>query len=193
MSIQLFKQYTQAMADSDWNTIASMYAEDCVSVDPDGAVFKGREANLANDQKWASMMSDFKFNYANTVESGKVTVVEMEITGTMTGEMPMPDGTSIPPTGKTPYIQSVHDNGMGSGTNQKTKNICGFCLVYGRLWNHARLVEDGVFLSFRNGLSSSFKCSPSASSLNQKQTSSFHSSQFGGIPRWESSSSRSEP
>ena len=89
------------MADSDWNTIASMYAEDCVSVDPDGAVFEGREANLANDQKWASMMSDFKFNYANTVESGNATVVEMEITGTMTGEMPMPDGTSIPPTGKT--------------------------------------------------------------------------------------------
>ena len=101
MSIQLFKQYTQAMVDSDWNTIASMYSEDCVSVDPDGAVFEGREANLANDQKWASMMSDFKFNYANTVESGNVTVVEMEITGTMTGEMPMPDGTSIPPTGKT--------------------------------------------------------------------------------------------
>ena len=89
------------MADSDWNTIASMYAEDCLSVDPDGTVFDGREANLANDQKWASMMSDFKFNYANTVESGNVTVVEMEITGTMTGEMPMPDGTSIPPTGKT--------------------------------------------------------------------------------------------
>ena len=101
MSIQLLKQYTQAMVDADWNTIASMYAEDCVSVDPDGAVFEGREANLANDQKWASMMSDFKFNYANTVESGNVTVVEMEITGTMTGEMPMPDGTSIPPTGKT--------------------------------------------------------------------------------------------
>ena len=64
MSIQLFKQYTQAMVDSDWNTIASMYAEDCVSVDPDGAVFEGREANLENDQKWASMMSDFRFNYA---------------------------------------------------------------------------------------------------------------------------------
>ena len=101
MSIQLFKQYTQAMVDSNWNTIASMYSEDCVSVDPDGAVFEGKEANLANDQKWASMMSDFKFNYANTVESGNVTVVEMEITGTMTGEMPMPDGTSIPPTDKT--------------------------------------------------------------------------------------------
>ena len=90
MSIQLFKQYTQAMVDSDWNTIASIYADDCVSVDPDGAVFEGREANLANDQKWASMMADFIFNYANTVESGNVTVVEMEITGTLTWEMPMP-------------------------------------------------------------------------------------------------------
>ena len=102
MSIQLFKQYTQAMVDSDWNIIASMYAEDCVSVDPDGSVFEGREANLANDQKWASMMSDFKFNYANTVESGKVTVVEMEITGTMTGEMPMPMGqVFLPPVKPT--------------------------------------------------------------------------------------------
>ena len=51
MSIQLFKQYTQARVDSDWNTIASMYAEDCVSIDPDGVLFEGREANLANDQE----------------------------------------------------------------------------------------------------------------------------------------------
>ena len=58
MSIQLFKQYTQAMVDSDWNTIASMYAEDCVSVDPDGAVFKGREANLANCLLYTSDAAD---------------------------------------------------------------------------------------------------------------------------------------
>ena len=51
MSIQLFKQYTQAIADSDWNTIASIYAEDCVSVYPDGAVYEGRESNMENEQK----------------------------------------------------------------------------------------------------------------------------------------------
>ena len=78
-----------------------MYAEDCVSIDPDGAKYEGRAANLENDQKWGSMMSDFNFNYANTVESGNSTVVEMEVTATMTGEMPMPDGSSIPPSGKT--------------------------------------------------------------------------------------------
>ena len=36
-----------------------------------------------------------------SVESGNSTVVEMEVTATMTGEMPMPDGSSIPPSGKT--------------------------------------------------------------------------------------------
>ena len=78
-----------------------MYAEDCVGIDPDGTKYEGRAANLENDQKWGSMMSDFNFNYANTVESGNSTVVEMEVTATMTGEMPMPDGSSIPPSGKT--------------------------------------------------------------------------------------------
>ena len=78
-----------------------MYAEDCVGIDPDGTKYEGRAANLENDQKWGSMMSDFNFNYANTVESGNTTVVEMEVTATMTGEMPMPDGSSIPPSGKT--------------------------------------------------------------------------------------------
>ena len=63
MSVQLFKKYTQAVADSDWDTVSSMYAEDCVSVDPDGSIFEGRDANLENDQKWGSMLSDFNFNY----------------------------------------------------------------------------------------------------------------------------------
>ena len=101
MSVENFKKYTQAIANSDWDAVSNMYAEDCVSVDPDGSIFEGRDANLENDQKWGSMMSDFNFNYVNTVESGTSTVVEMEITGTMTGEMPMSDGSNIPPTGKT--------------------------------------------------------------------------------------------
>ena len=101
MSVELFKNYTQAIANSDWDAVSNMYAEDCVSIDPDGTKYLGRAANLENDQKCGSMMSDFNFNYANTVESGNSTVVEMEVTATMTGEMPMPDGSSIPPSGKT--------------------------------------------------------------------------------------------
>ena len=101
MSVELFKNYTQAIKNSDWDAVSNMYAEDCVSIDPDGTLYEGRAANLENDQKWRSMMSDFNFNYTNSVESGNSTVVEMEVTATMTGEMPMPDGSSITPSGKT--------------------------------------------------------------------------------------------
>ena len=81
MSVENFKKYTQAIANSDWDAVSNMYAEDCISVDPDGTTYEGRVANLENDQKWGAMMSDFNFNYANTVESGNLTVVGMEITG----------------------------------------------------------------------------------------------------------------
>ncbi len=101
MSVQLFKKWTQAVIDSDWDTISSLYAEDIVNVNPDGTTNEGRDACLAKDKGWDSMMSDIKFNYANSIESRNSTVMEIDVTGTMTGEMTMPDGSKISPTGKT--------------------------------------------------------------------------------------------
>ena len=103
-----------------------MYAEDCVSVDPDGTTYEGRVANLENDQKWGSMMSDFNFNYANTVESGNSTVVEMEITATMTGEMSMPDGSSIPPSGKTHTFKACMIVDWNNGQIKKQRIYADF-------------------------------------------------------------------
>ena len=67
MSVELFKNYTHAIKNSDWDAVSKMYTEDCVCIDLDGAKYEGRAANLENDQKWGTMMSDFNFNYANTV------------------------------------------------------------------------------------------------------------------------------
>ena len=119
-----FKNYTQAIKNSDWDTVSNMYAEDCVSTDPDGTLYEGRAANLENDQKWGSMMSDFNFNYTNTVESGNSNK-EMEVTATMTGEMPMPDGSSIPPSGKTHTFKACMIIG-GTIDKSKTENLCRF-------------------------------------------------------------------
>ena len=103
-----------------------MYAEDCVSIDPDGTKYEGRAANLENDQKWGSMMSDFNFNYANTVESGNSTVVEMEVTATMTGEMPMPDGSSIPQSGKTHTFKACMIKNWNNGQIKKQRIYADF-------------------------------------------------------------------
>ena len=126
MSLELFKNYTQAIKNSEWDTVSNMYAEDCVGIDPDGTKYEGRAANLENDQKWGSMMSDFNFNYANTVESGNTTVVEMEVTATMTGKMPMPDGSSIPPSGKTHTFKACMIIDWNNGQIKKQRIYADF-------------------------------------------------------------------
>ena len=81
--------------------MSSLYAEDIVNLNPDGTTNVGKEACLEKDKGWDSAFSDFKFDVVNSMESGNTTVMEVQITCTMTGEMMIPDGSTIPPTGKT--------------------------------------------------------------------------------------------
>ena len=101
MSTQLFKKWTQAVVNSDWDSMSSLYAEDIVNLNPDGTTNVGKEACLEKDKGWDSAFSDLKFDVVNSMESGNTTVMEVQITCTMTGEMMTPDGSIIPPTGKT--------------------------------------------------------------------------------------------
>ena len=92
MSTQLFKKWTQAVVNSDWDSMSSLYAEDIVNLNPDGTTNVGKEACLEKDKSWDSAFSDFKFDVVNSMESGNTTVMEVQITCTMTGEMMTPDG-----------------------------------------------------------------------------------------------------
>ena len=50
MSEKLMRTWTEGFAAADWDKVASTYADDVVSNDPTGAIYKGKEANLANDK-----------------------------------------------------------------------------------------------------------------------------------------------
>ena len=100
MSEQIMRKWTEAFKNADWETVASLYADDAVGSDPTGATYTGREANLANDKNWRKTFSDFKFEFGEFIQSGNTSAVEMQVTATMTGEMEMPDGSKIPATGK---------------------------------------------------------------------------------------------
>ena len=52
MSTQLFKKWTQAVVNSDWDSMSSLYAEDIVNLNPDGTTNLGKEACLAKDKGW---------------------------------------------------------------------------------------------------------------------------------------------
>ena len=66
MSIQLFKKWTQAVVNSDWDSMSSLYAEDIVNLNPDGTTNEGKEACLEKDKGWDSAFSDFKFDVVNS-------------------------------------------------------------------------------------------------------------------------------
>ena len=119
MSEQIMKKWTEAFKNADWETVASLYTNDTVGSDPTGATFKGKEANLANDKIWRKTFSDFNFEYGEFIQSGNTSAVEMEVTATMTGEMEMPDGSKIPPTGKTHTMKAC---GVIESENGQIKN-----------------------------------------------------------------------
>ncbi len=121
MSEQIIKKWTEAFKNEDWETVASLYSDDTVGSDPTGAIFTGREANLANDKIWRNIFSDFIFEFGEFIQSGNTGAVEMQVTATMTGEMEMPDGSKIPPTGKTHTMRAcqVIESENGQIKNQR--------------------------------------------------------------------------
>ena len=66
MSEQIMRKWTEAFKNADWETVASLYADDAVGSDPTGAIYSGREANLANDKTWRKTFSDFKLDLQNS-------------------------------------------------------------------------------------------------------------------------------
>jgi steroid delta-isomerase-like uncharacterized protein len=121
MSEQIIKKWTEAFKNEDWETVASLYSDDTVGSDPTGATFTGREANLANDKIWRNIFSDFNFEFGVFIQSGNTGAVEMQVTATMTGEMEMPDGSKIPPTGKTHTMRAcqIIESENGQIKNQR--------------------------------------------------------------------------
>ena len=102
MSEALVRKWMDVFVADDWDTVRGMYAEDTVFVEvPTGLTYTGVEENLAQDLGWKAILSDLRPQYNNVIESGNTVVCEMTMTGTMAGEMEMPDGTKAPPTNKT--------------------------------------------------------------------------------------------
>ena len=119
MSEKIIRKWSEAFKKADWETVGSLYTNDTVSSDPTGVTFTGIEANLANDKTWRKTFSDFNFDFGEFIQSGNTCAVEMKITATMTGEMEMPDGTKIEPTGKTHTMVGVQ---ILESENGKVKN-----------------------------------------------------------------------
>jgi steroid delta-isomerase-like uncharacterized protein len=90
----------------DLSGIASLFASDGVHIDPFGRR-EGREAIGAYLEEGDKPFSDIRMETSRMTEEGDTVVAEWTWWGTHTAPLVMPDGTEIPPTGKTVELPGV--------------------------------------------------------------------------------------
>ena len=90
----------------DWAGFASLLASDAVYVGP-GWRHEGKEAIRAYFEETDRTFPDQTTQTSLVVEEGDIVVAEWMYRGTHAGPMSMPDGTEIPPTGKTLELPGV--------------------------------------------------------------------------------------
>lgn len=92
---------TEAMFAGDMDRAKSLYATDAIGVAPDGSEFKGGHEIVEFLGPFFRAFPDARYESVAKYEDGKTAIDEGAFTGTHTGPMETPDGTTIPPTKKS--------------------------------------------------------------------------------------------
>ena len=79
----------------------ALYHTDCIDTDhATGEVNKDKEAIRNSFQFWKSAFSDMNVTIRKHVEEGNTVATELTFKGTNNGDLPLPDGSTIPATNK---------------------------------------------------------------------------------------------
>jgi ketosteroid isomerase-like protein len=97
---EVMDRVTAAMEHNDLEAARALYASDAVAETPDEGTLRGADAIAGWLVKFAEAFPDAKWEQTNGFEIGDTAVDEGYFTGTNTGPLPMPDGQSVPATGK---------------------------------------------------------------------------------------------
>ena len=90
----------------------------------------GKEEVKAYVQSWKTTFPDMVGQFNNRIESGNTMVEECSWTGTNTGEITAPDGSKIPPTGKTVNIKNCF---IYEFENEKIKSMKNYLDMMGMM------------------------------------------------------------
>ena len=93
----------------------------------------GKEESKAYVQSWKTTFPDMVGQCNNRIESGNTMVEECSWTGTNTGEITAPDGSKIPPTGKTVNIKNCFIYEFENGKIKSMTNYLDMMGMMGQL------------------------------------------------------------
>jgi steroid delta-isomerase-like uncharacterized protein len=103
---KIMDRVTEAVFSSDVEALRGLYAEDAVAETPDEGTLRGRDAVVAWLAKFDEAFPDASFELTAAHESGDTAIDEGYLVGTNSGPLPMPDGQSLPATGKAVRIRA---------------------------------------------------------------------------------------
>jgi len=104
---KVLDRITGAMTSHDLEALGRMYAPDAVAVTPDQGEIRGREQIVNYLEQFNDAFPDLRFEPLHAHESGDTAIDEGFVVGTHTEPLPMPNGESLPPTGRQIRVRSV--------------------------------------------------------------------------------------
>jgi len=96
---------TEAMVTHDRAALAAAYAGDAVATTPDEGELKGRDEIVRYLGGLLDAIPDFRWESLAEHESGSTSVDEGWVVGTNTGPLVLPDGDTLPATGKAVRVR----------------------------------------------------------------------------------------
>ena len=91
----------------DLSALAALYRPDVVLVTPDAGELKGREQAAEYQRGFIQGFPDGKAEVFAKHDSGDTTIDEWVFHGTNTGALPLPDGATLPPTGRRVSVRGI--------------------------------------------------------------------------------------
>jgi predicted ester cyclase len=92
---------TEAYFGNDWDAFGRIYAVDAIAITPDAGELKGTDAIVGWSRQMSDAFPDARYEADREFESGNVAI------GKNTGPLHLPDGQTIPATGKSVRVRAV--------------------------------------------------------------------------------------
>jgi ketosteroid isomerase-like protein len=104
---ELLNRVTEAVVAGDLDALREVYDKDVVVTTPDAGTLHGIEAFIEWNRAFVDSFSERDYHSERGLETGECAIDQGEFIGTHTGPMELPDGSSLPPTGKRVRMRSV--------------------------------------------------------------------------------------
>jgi ketosteroid isomerase-like protein len=104
---ELMDKVTEAVLGNDPEALRDLYAPDAVGMTPDAGTLHGVEAIIDYSRTMVEAFSEMSYDYEATFETEDRAIDQGAMVGTHTGPLRLPDGSSIPPTGKQLRVRAI--------------------------------------------------------------------------------------